>query len=87
MHGLVPAHTVPSVTGGLEHVPVVGSHVPTAWHWSLAVHVIGFDPVQTPAAHANVWSQRSVPVQAVPSVTGGFEQAPLLGLHVPATWH
>jgi hypothetical protein len=28
-----------------------------------------------------------VPVHAVPSAAGGFEQAPLVGSHVPATWH
>jgi hypothetical protein len=32
-------HSVPSVCVGLEQVPSSGSHVPTLWHWSLAVHV------------------------------------------------
>ena len=80
-------HAVPSVAGGLEHAPLVGSQVPTAWHWSLAVHVTGFEPVHTPSAHAYAWLHGFVPVHAVPSPTVGFEHAPLLGLHVPATWH
>jgi hypothetical protein len=31
--------------------------------------------------------QRFVPAQAVPSALGGFEHWPLVGSHVPATWH
>src|SRR5262245_14128306 len=33
-----PEHQQPSGFGGFEH-PVTGSHVPTSWHWSLAMHV------------------------------------------------
>ena len=36
---------------GFEHAPVLVVHVPAAWHWSLAVQVTGFDPVQTPPWH------------------------------------
>jgi hypothetical protein len=71
----------------LEHVPVDGLHVPTAWHWSLAVHVTGFDPVHTPVSHAYVWSHRFVPVHEVPLAMVGFEHVPVDGLHVPTTWH
>src|SRR5690242_20284193 len=35
---------VPSVRAGSEHLPVDGSHVPAAWHWSVAVQVTGFEP-------------------------------------------
>jgi hypothetical protein len=76
---LEPVHEVPSLTVGFEHVPLVGSHVPTPWHWSLAVHVTGFEPVHTPAAQAYAWSQRLDPVHEVPSLTVGFEQTPLVG--------
>ena len=78
---------VPSVAGGFEHVPVAGLHVPATWHWSLAVHVIGLDPVQTPLWHLSVWVQALPSLQLAPSVAGGFEHWPVLGLHVPATWH
>src|SRR5689334_11114347 len=35
-------HAVPSATAGFEHAPVVGSQVPAAWHWSLALQTTGF---------------------------------------------
>jgi hypothetical protein len=70
-------------TAGFEHAPVVGSHVPAAWHASLAVQVTGFDPTHVPEAHAYVWLHGLVPEQAVPSAAVGFEQAPLEGSHVP----
>jgi hypothetical protein len=35
----------------------------------------------------SVWVQALVSLQAVPSDWGGFEQRPVPGLHVPATWH
>ena len=38
VHALPSLHAVPLASGGLEHSPVAGLHVPTAWHWSLAVH-------------------------------------------------
>jgi hypothetical protein len=34
-----------------------------------------------------VWSQRFVPVHVVPFDAAGFEQKPVLVLHVPAAWH
>jgi hypothetical protein len=48
VHALPSLHAVPLVTLGFEHVPVAGAHVPTTWHWSLAVHVTGFAPVHVP---------------------------------------
>ena len=48
-HLFVPLHVVPVGAWGLEHIPVDMLHVPAVWHWSLAVHVPGFEPVQTPA--------------------------------------
>lgn len=87
VHALPSLHVVPFDAVGFEHVPVEGLHVPATWHWSLAVHVTGFDPVHTPAAHAYVCSQRFVPVHVVPSVTVGFEHVPVDGVHVPAVWH
>ena len=46
-----PVQLVPSATAGLEHEPEMGSHVPAAWHWSLAVHTTGLDPLHTPLVH------------------------------------
>ena len=48
VHALPSLHVVPFDAVGLEHTPVLALHVPTTWHWSLAVHVTGSLPVQTP---------------------------------------
>ena len=39
---------VPLGAFGFEQVPVVGLQVPAMWHWSLAMHVTGLEPVQAP---------------------------------------
>jgi hypothetical protein len=80
-------HVVPLAAVGFEQVPVDGLHVPAAWHWSLAVQVTGFEPVQAPFSHASVWVQALPSLQVVPFAAVGFEQAPVDGLQVPATWH
>lgn len=80
-------HAVPSGFAGFEHAPVKGLHVPATWHGSLAVQVTGLPPKQVPA------SQKSPCVHALPSLhgvpfgAGGFEQSPVTGLQIPATWH
>ena len=85
--GLPSSHVVPFVAFGFEHTPVAGLHVPATWHWSSAVQVTGFDPVQVPDWQVSLWVQRFPSVQVVPSFAAGFEQTPVPGLHVPATWH
>jgi hypothetical protein len=80
-------HANPFAWFGFEHVPVSGLHVPGTWHWSSAVQTTGFEPVQVPAWHVSVCVQRSASLHAAPSDLLGFEQEPLAGLHVPATWH
>jgi hypothetical protein len=87
VHALPSLHVVPLGTAGFEHAPEVGSHVPATWHWSLAEHVTGVDPVHAPATHAYIWLHLLLPVQVVPSGAAGSEHTPVLGLHEPATWH
>ena len=70
---------------GVEHVPVIGSHVPGSWQASGAGQTTGLVPVQTPAWHASVWVQALPSSHAVPSVLAGLEQ-PVAGLQTPATW-
>jgi hypothetical protein len=48
VQALPSLQAVPSFAAGLEQTPVDGSHVPTTWHWSLAVHVVGFEPAHVP---------------------------------------
>src|SRR5262249_17498607 len=76
---------VPLAAGGLEQTPVAASHVPTACHWSEAVQTMGSVPTQAPRWQESVWVQASPSLHAVPSGAGGSSQAPVAGLHVPAT--
>jgi hypothetical protein len=57
------------------------------WHASLGVHTTGFVPVHTPDWQESVWVHPFPSVHAVPFGALGFEQKPVSGLHVPATWH
>jgi hypothetical protein len=84
VQALPSVQAVPFGTAGLEHRPLVGSHVPIAWHVSLAEHATGFEPVQVPAWHVSVWVQALPSVQVVPFGTAGLEHAPLAGSHAPA---
>jgi hypothetical protein len=64
---------------GFGQSPVAVSQVPTLWHWSNAVQVLGFEPVQTPD------TQVSVCVQGLPSSHTGpvaGTQVPVVGEHV-----
>jgi len=72
---------------GLEQAPLVLSHVPATWHWSVAAQTTGLPPVQKPAWHASLCVHASPSLHGVPSSLLGFEQAPVAGLHAPATWH
>jgi hypothetical protein len=87
VHALPSLHVVPLADVGLEHAPLVGSHVPATWHWSLGVHVTGFVPVQTPAWHESLCVHELPSLHVVPFGDVGLEHAPVAGLHVPATWH
>ena len=78
-------HVVPFEAVGFEQVPLLGLHVPATWHWSLAVHVTGLEPVQVPFWQASLWVHALPSLQVVPFEAVGFEQVPLLGSHVPAT--
>ena len=87
VHALPSLQVVPFDAVGFEHDPVLGLQVPATWHWSLAVHVTGLDPVQVPFWQASVWVHALPSLHVVPLAAVGFEQAPVLALHVPATWH
>src|SRR5206468_57888 len=80
-------HAVPSLAFGLEHVPVVGLHVPATWHWSAAEHWTGLLPVQVPLWHVSVRVQALSSFHPFPSLSLALEHVPVVGLHAPATWH
>jgi hypothetical protein len=78
---------VPSAFSGFEQRPVAGEQAPTTWHWSCAVQTTGLSPTQIPVWHVSLCVQRLLSLQVVPFGFSGFEQMPVAGLHVPATWH
>ena len=51
------------------------------------MHTTGLLPVQVPFWQLSVWVQAFPSLQVVPFAAAGFEQMPVAGLHVPATWH
>jgi hypothetical protein len=87
VHALPSSQAVPFALVGFEQTPVAGEHVPTVWHGSLAVHTIGFDPVQIPDWHVSVCVHALPSLHAVPFDFDGLEQIPVDGSHVPAVWH
>jgi len=84
VQALPSLQVVPFAAAGFEHVPVNGLHVPTAWHWSDAVHVTGFAPVHVPLSHASVCVHALPSLHVVPFAAAGFEHCPVDELHVPA---
>jgi hypothetical protein len=87
VHAFPSLHAVPLLAKGFEHTPLLVSHVPATWHWSLAAHVTGFEPAQAPFWQVSVCVQALPSLHAVPLADGGLEHAPVLALHVPAAWH
>jgi hypothetical protein len=51
------------------------------------VHTVAVPGVQAPAWHASPVVHALPSSQADPSAFSGFEQAPLCGSQIPATWH
>src|SRR5206468_2387339 len=78
---------LPFAFSGFEQVPLAGLHVPATWHWSAAVQMTGFAPVQVPAWQVSVCVQALPSLQVLPFALFGFEHVPVAGLHVPASWH
>ena len=87
VHALPSPHAVPSGAAGFVHWPVLAEQTPAAWHSSLAVHVTGFDPVHVPLWQVSVCVQALPSLHDVPFGAAGFEQVPVLALHVPTAWH
>jgi len=55
----------------------------SAWH-VVEVHVIAV-PTQPPCTHLSLNVHALPSLQLAPSLPGGFEQVPVLGLHTPKT--
>jgi hypothetical protein len=86
VQALPSLQAVPFGLAGFEQRPVAGAHVPASWQESLAGHATEFDPVHTPFWHASDCVQAFPSLQAAPFAFVGFEQTPVAGAHVPASW-
>jgi hypothetical protein len=83
----LPRQVVPSCAFTGWQWPVAGSHEPGRRHELSGGQTTGLPPTQTPlASQASVWVQALPSVQSAPSALAGFVHAPMLELHVPATW-
>src|SRR5262249_30887384 len=86
VQALPSVQALPFVFAGLEQVPVAGSQTPASWHWSDAVQVTGFTPMQNPCWQVSVWVQASPSLQRVQFVLSGWLHVLVLGSQVPAEW-
>jgi hypothetical protein len=77
-------HAMPFGAFGFVQVPSA-LHTPLVWHWSIAVHVPGSVPVQTPLEHV-YFKQLFDPLQEIPSCALGLLHCPVVMSHAPATW-
>src|SRR5438034_1203755 len=87
VQALPSLQAAPSGFAGSEHVPVAGSQLPAAWHWSAGAQTTGFVPVHVPAWQGSVRLQALPSLQAAPSGFAGLEQVPVAGSQLPAAWH
>src|SRR5207302_144234 len=85
VQALPSSQVVPFGFAGFEQTPVDGSQVPTSWHWSCAVQVTGFAPVQVPASQVSVCLPALSWSQVVPFGFAGLEQTPVDESHLPAS--
>jgi hypothetical protein len=81
-----PVHGVPFGLAGYSQIPSIGLQAPALWHSSAMLQVIGV-PVQEPPWHESMRVQRSLSVHVFPSVVTGLLQVPVVGSHVPTSWH
>jgi hypothetical protein len=83
VHWLPSLQALPSALLGLEQTPVALSQLPTSWHGPLAEHVTALEPTHFPAAQASTRVQALLSSQAVPSLRGLAEQAPVALSQLP----
>ena len=86
VQALPSLQAVPLALLGFEQVPLAGSQTPASWHWSEAVQVTGFVPMQDPFWQVSVWVQALPSLHRVPLALRGWLHTPVLGSQVPAKW-
>jgi hypothetical protein len=87
VHEFPSEHAEPFAFSGFEQAPVAELQVPARWHWSSTAHTTGLAPTHEPTWQVSASVQALPSLHAEPSLLEGFEQTPLAGLQLPATWH
>lgn len=94
VHALWSLHAVPAGRFTYWQTPVEVLHTTLAWHWFGAGQSLSIvQPhattcgVQVPVWHSSPVVQLRPSSHGVPLVAFGFEQVPVIGSQVPATWH
>lgn len=87
VHALPSLHAAPLAFGGLLQVPVPTLHVPTSWHWSIALQTTALPPVHAPAWHVSVTVHELPSEHAAPLAFAGLLHVPVAPSQVPALWH
>ena len=87
LHALPSSQTVPSASGGLEHIPVATLQTPTSWHWSRAVQTMGSPGSQLPSIQTSPTVHALLSSHAEPKALTGLSQSPVSGAHTPMSWH
>jgi len=78
---------VPFALFGFEQIPVLELHTPAIRHWSIAVQTTAVPPAQVPFWHVSPVVHAFPSLQDAPLAFSGFEQTPVVGLHMPVSWH
>ena len=82
-----PVHIVPSAFGVTLPQPLAGVQVAALLHSSPAAQTTLAPPLHVPLWHVSPMVHALPSLHVVPSLAAWFEQVPVPGLQVPATWH
>ena len=87
MHAFPSLQVVPLGRGEASHASKVSLQTPMLHALVCAEQSRAGPAVQVPLWHVSFTEQNRPSLQVVPFGAVGFEQVPVVGLHVPATWH
>ena len=87
MHAFPSLQVVPLGRGEASHASEVSLQTPMLHVLVCAEQSRAGPAVHVPLWHVSFTEQNRPSLQVVPFGAVGFEQVPVVGLHVPATWH
>jgi len=87
VHAFPSLQVVPLGRGEASHASEVSLQTPMLHALVWAEQSRAGPAVHVPLWHVSLTVQNSPSLQLVPFGAAGLEQVPVVGLHVPATWH